>query len=241
MPPLMFFCGFGRVCRLIRFTPSTTTRFFSGSTDNTRPFLPRSLPARTITWSFLRIDIPMALQHLWSERDDLHEAALAQFAGNGPEHARADRLTLVVDQHRRIAVEADVAAVLAALLLAHADDHGLDDLALLDLAFRRRLFHVGGDDVAEIGITPGRAADRVNHGNLPRPRVVGDVENRSHLDHGVPLCVVCAICGLYLCRALDDAHQGPSLALAERPRLGDHHGVADLGLVLLVVRHEGGG
>src|SRR5688572_11938611 len=184
MPPLMFFCGFGRVCRLIRFTPSTTTRFLSGSTDSTRPFLPRSLPARTMTWSFLRIDIPMVLQHLWSERDDLHEAALAQLAGHRPEDARADRLALVVDQHRRIAVEADIAAVLAALLLAHADDHGLHDLALLDGALGRGLFHVGRDDVAEIGIASRRAANRVDHGNLPRARVVGDVEDRSHLDHG---------------------------------------------------------
>src|SRR5688572_2541819 len=189
MPPLMFFCGFGRVCRLIRFTPSTPTRFLSGTTDSTRPFLPRSLPARTITWSFLRIDIPMALQHLWSERDDLHEAALAQLAGHGPEHARADRLALVVDQHRGVAIEADVAAVLAALLLAHADHHGLDDLALLDLAFRRRLFHVGGNDVAEVGVAPGRAANRVDHGNLPCARIVGDVEDRSHLDHGVLSCL----------------------------------------------------
>ena len=39
---------------------------------------------------------------------------------------------VVVDQHRGIVVEADVAAVLAALLLAHAHDHRLHDLALLD-------------------------------------------------------------------------------------------------------------
>src|SRR5688572_12550134 len=150
------------------FTPSTMTRFFSGCTDNTRPFLPRSLPARTITWSFFRIDIAIALQHLGSERNNLHEAALAQLAGDRSEHARADRLALVVDQHRGIAVEADVAAVLAALLLGDAHDDGLHDLALLDGAFRRRLLDVGGDDVAEIGVAPGRAADRVNHGNPAR-------------------------------------------------------------------------
>ena len=49
IPPLMFFCGLGRVCRLIRLTPSTITRFVPGTTDRTRPFLPRSLPARTTT------------------------------------------------------------------------------------------------------------------------------------------------------------------------------------------------
>src|SRR6188508_1715903 len=113
----------------------------------------------------------MALQHLWSERDDLHEAALAQLAGDRPEDARADRLALIVDEDRGVPVETDVAAVLAALLLAHAHDDGLHHLALLDGAFRRGLFDVGRDDVAEIGVAPGRAADRVDDGNTPRARV----------------------------------------------------------------------
>src|SRR5204862_1220200 len=111
IPPLMFFCGFGRVCRLIMFTPSTTTRFLPGATDSTRPFLPRSLPARIITWSFFRIDIAIALQHLWSERNNLHEPALAQLAGHGPDHARANRLALRGDQARGSPVRPDVAAV----------------------------------------------------------------------------------------------------------------------------------
>src|SRR5215203_425434 len=183
----MFFCGFGRVCRLIRFTPSTTTRLVPGTTDSTRPFLPRSLPARTITWSFFRIDIAIALQHLWSERNNLHEAALAQLTGHRTEHARANRLALVVDQHRGVAVEADVAAVLAPLLLGDAHHDRLHHLAFLDGAFRRRLFDVGRDDVAKVGVTARRSANRVDHGNPARPRVVGDVEDRSHLDHGVSL------------------------------------------------------
>src|SRR5262245_17554018 len=151
----------------------------------------------------------MALQHLGSERNNLHEAALAQLAGHGPEHARADRLTLVVDQHRRVAVEADVAAVLAALLLAHPHDDGLDDLALLDLPFRRRLFHVGGDDVAEIGVASGGSPDWVDHRDLARAGVVGDVEDRSHLDHDWFLSSIAL-----RPRPLDDAHQAPSLAFA---------------------------
>src|SRR5262249_8028886 len=40
-PPLIWRPGFGLVCRLMMFTPSTTTRFFAGSTLSTRPFLPR--------------------------------------------------------------------------------------------------------------------------------------------------------------------------------------------------------
>src|SRR5918993_1586189 len=56
-PPLTFFWGFGLVCRLMMFTPSTTRRFFSGSRRTTRPRLPRSLPVVTTTLSFFRIGV----------------------------------------------------------------------------------------------------------------------------------------------------------------------------------------
>src|SRR3954451_16542601 len=141
MPSFTFLPGFGFVWRLIRFTPSTINRFLSGSTRSTRPRLPRSLPVITSTLSFLRIgvaklDISLsrragALQDLRRERNDLHEPALAQFAGDGTEHAGADGLVLIVDQHGRVAIEADVAAVAPALLLDGADDHRLHNRALL--------------------------------------------------------------------------------------------------------------
>src|SRR3984957_5279717 len=57
MPPLMFFCGLGRVWRFIIATCSTTTRFFFASMDSTRPLLPASLPAITRTLSPLRMAI----------------------------------------------------------------------------------------------------------------------------------------------------------------------------------------
>jgi len=52
MPPLMLRCGLGRVWRLMKFTPSTTTRALSGMTRSTRPRLPRSRPEITTTLSF---------------------------------------------------------------------------------------------------------------------------------------------------------------------------------------------
>src|SRR5262249_15701815 len=57
MPPLTFLPGFGFVCRLIMFTPSTMSRFFSGRTLSTRPRLPRSFPVITTTVSFFRIGV----------------------------------------------------------------------------------------------------------------------------------------------------------------------------------------
>src|SRR5690242_1196640 len=48
------------------------------------------------------------LKNLWCERDDLHEVALAQLARDGAEDARPARVSLSVDDHRRVLVERDV-------------------------------------------------------------------------------------------------------------------------------------
>src|SRR5258706_454919 len=60
------------------------------------------------------------LEHLRSKRDDLHELLGAQLARHRPEDARADRLHLRREQHRRVAVEFDQRAVGAAHALAGA-------------------------------------------------------------------------------------------------------------------------
>src|ERR1700751_438668 len=54
MPPLMFFAGLGRVCRLMMLACSTITVFLRGLMESTRPFLPASLPVITRTLSPLR-------------------------------------------------------------------------------------------------------------------------------------------------------------------------------------------
>src|SRR6478736_892755 len=56
-------------------------------------------------------------QHLRRERHDAHEPAVTQLPTHRAEDARAARLHLLVDQHRRVLVEADVAAVGTAALL----------------------------------------------------------------------------------------------------------------------------
>src|SRR5262245_21080825 len=82
---------------------------------------------------------------LGGQVQDTHEAAAAQFAGDGAEDARATRVLLVVDQHHGVAVEADVTAVLAAGGLLEAHDHALDHVAFLDVAARDRLLDAGDD------------------------------------------------------------------------------------------------
>src|SRR4030095_15725187 len=93
-------------CRLTMLRRSISARSLTGSTRRTLPVLPRSRPAMTITVSFFLMRARMAFpsQHLGRKRQDLHELLGAQLARHRSEDTRADRLALVVDQHRRVAV-----------------------------------------------------------------------------------------------------------------------------------------
>ena len=59
------------------------------------------------------------------------------------------------------------------LLFHRPHDDRLHDLPLLHGTFGRRFFHRRRDDVAEAGIAARRAANRVDHRQLARARVVG--------------------------------------------------------------------
>src|SRR5882724_9399004 len=124
------------------------------------------------------------LEDLRGERDDFHELALSQLSGHGTEDARPDRLLGVVDQDGGVLVEADVGAVPPALLFLRADDDRAHDLSLLDGAVGARLFHVRRDDVAEPPVASDGSAANVDARDPPGSRVVGDLEDRPHLDHG---------------------------------------------------------
>src|SRR5947208_16067055 len=124
----------------------------------TLPVLPRSLPEMTTTSSSRRIFSAPMLENLRGERDDLHEVAVAQLPGHGAEDAGAAGVVLGVDEHGRVLVEGDVGAVVATELLAGADHHRVDHLALLDRALRIGLLDGGHDHVAHAGVAPPRAA-----------------------------------------------------------------------------------
>src|ERR687896_667943 len=135
------------------------------------PVLPLSLPEITTTSSSVRSFIS---EHLRGERDDLHEPAVAQLTRHRAEDARAARVVLGVEDHRRVLVERDVGAVVAPELLLRAHDDRLDDLALLDRALRVRLLDGGGDDVPDARVAAARAALHANAEGLPPARVVRD-------------------------------------------------------------------
>src|SRR3954471_17320150 len=99
-------------------------------TRTTSPVLPLSLPASTTTLSPFFILAAMVLQNLRRERDDLHVVLGAKLARHRSEDARADRLGLIVDEHGRIPVEPDDAAVGATDILGGAHDHRLHHVAL---------------------------------------------------------------------------------------------------------------
>src|SRR4051812_47990741 len=99
-----------------------------GNAFITTPSLPRSLPLSTTTRSPFLIFIS---KHLRGERDDAHEPLVPQLAADGAEDTGATRRLVVLDQHGRVLVEADVAAVRSALLLLGAHDDALHDVTLL--------------------------------------------------------------------------------------------------------------
>src|SRR5712692_1182045 len=184
------------VWRLRMLTPLTTILCLSGMVRSTSPCLPLSLPAtaptgspgarssqRRLGWGlFLSIS---GLENLRGQADDLHEVALAQLAGDRPEDARASRVVGLSQQHRGVFVEPDERTVGAAVLLGDADDHGLDDLALLDLAAWLRRRDGRGDDVTDRRVLAVVPAGHADAQELFRSRVVRDFEAGFLLDHPV--------------------------------------------------------
>src|SRR5215203_2580805 len=160
--------------------PSTKTRSLARSTRMILPVLPLSLPEITMTSSSVRSFIS---EHLRGERDDLHEAAVAQLARHRAEDARPARVVLGVDDHRGVLVEGDVGAIVAPELLLRAHDDRLDDVALLDRPVRVGLLDGGHDDVPHARVAAARAAHHADGEDLARAGVVGHAQPGLVLDH----------------------------------------------------------
>src|SRR3954466_12034694 len=185
-------CMVWRWWRFTMWTPCTISRFSSRSTFMTSPVLPLSRPVITTTlspfliFSFVAISLPnpSRSKHFWCQRDDLHELLRTELAGHRAEDAGPDRLALLVDQHRRIAIEADRAAVGAVDLLGGPDDHRLVHVALLHLAARDRLLDRDDDHVAHARGAALGTAQHLDALHAARAGIVGNVQVRLHLDHG---------------------------------------------------------
>src|SRR3954452_8111499 len=117
-------------------------------------------------------------EHLRSQRNDLHELLVTQLPAHWAEDAGTARVTVVAEDDRRVLVEADVRAVGPPALLDGADDDGLDDVALLDVAAGDRVLDGGGDYVAESGVAAGGTTEHADAENLLGAGVVGDSQPR---------------------------------------------------------------
>jgi hypothetical protein len=108
-----------------------------------------------IIFSNVNLDVhfssPSLSNNLGRQADDLHEALLSQFARDRPEHARADRLVVRLDNHRRILIEAYVRAVSPSRFFARSHNNRAHNLTFFDGAIRRCFLHRRGDYVTEPG------------------------------------------------------------------------------------------
>src|SRR5262245_11438593 len=122
-------------------------------------------------------------EHLRSERDDLHEALLAQLPADRPEDTGAARLAVGLQDHRGVLVEADVGAVRTPALLHGPHDDRLDDVTLLHTTAGDRVLDGGDDRVTDTGVATTGATEHADAKDLLRARVVGDLQSRLLLDH----------------------------------------------------------
>src|SRR5690349_7983428 len=107
----------------------------------------------------------------------------AQLAHHRAEDTGADRLLVVVHQHRRIRIEADGGAVGTVDVLRGPHDHGLVDVAFLHAAARRGFLDGDDDDVAYAGEAPLGAAQHLDALDALGAAVIGDLQVGLHLDH----------------------------------------------------------
>src|SRR4029078_13276957 len=96
----------------------------------------------------------------------------AQFADNRAEDTGADRLLVVVDQHRGVGIEADRRSVGTVNVLGGANDDRLVDVPLLHAATRRGLLDGDDDDVADRSEAALRSAEHLDALDALRPRIV---------------------------------------------------------------------
>src|SRR5690348_26016 len=180
----------GLMCRVAIATPCTTARSTFGITRSTSPRRPLLTPEITTTVSPLRMRAAIIVsptrgtsQHLGRERHDLGEFAGPQFTHHRAEDACADRLQLLVDQHGRVAVEANCTAVAASHRKSGAHDDGLVHITLLHLAARYRLFDRHDDNITHRSGLPLRAAQHLDALNAARTGVVRHFQIGLDRDH----------------------------------------------------------
>src|SRR5687768_13020987 len=167
------------VCFLMMRTPSIRTWDFFGSTARILPVAPLWLPLITwtvspfLTWKFGRLAMS---ENLRSERNDLHEVLFAEFTGDRTEDTGALGIVVLVDNHDRVVIEAEITAVFPPDRVFGANHDGADDFTLFDRSAGLGLADVGGDHVTDVSFER-RLSDHANHLGHAGTGVVGYVES----------------------------------------------------------------
>src|SRR6185503_10397945 len=125
-----------------------------------------------------------ALHHLARQAHDLHEFAVAELPGHGPEDPRPAGIVLRVDNHHGIAVELDVAAVLAAGGALGANHHRPDHCLLLDFAAGNDALDAANNDVPDARRATAGAAEHLDAHHFFGAGVVGHRHPAFLLNHG---------------------------------------------------------
>src|SRR5262249_25386257 len=112
------------------------------------------------------------------------------------------------DQHRRIPVKTDGAAIDAMNFLGGSHDHRPMDIALLDAAARDRLLDRDDDHVADRRRLALGTTEYLDALHPPRPGIAGDIKVGLHLDHAAPPTGAAAASAP---RRPDDASAGPPI------------------------------
>src|SRR5680860_25746 len=81
------------------------------------------------------------LEHFRRQRNNPHILAFTQLTANRAEYSGSTRRTLWIDQHRRIVVELNVAAIRAAIFLSGAYDHRAHHITLFHAGIWLGLLH----------------------------------------------------------------------------------------------------
>jgi hypothetical protein len=92
--------------------------------------------------------------YLICQADDFHKISAPQLTGHGTEDSRPARVSIAVDQHNSIRVEANVTAIGTACCLSAPNDNAPNHFALFDRTARTCLLHTDDNDVTQAGKPP---------------------------------------------------------------------------------------
>ncbi|VXB67409.1 hypothetical protein ARTHRO9AX_180619 [Arthrobacter sp. 9AX] len=152
------------------------------------------------------LDLSHGLEHLRSQRNDLHELLVTQFTTNRSEDTGTAGVTVALQDYSCVLVKLDVGTIRTAAFLLGTDDDCLDNIALLYVAARDCILDGGDNDVTDACVATTGSTENANGKDFLSTRVVGDLEPRLLLNHYL----------LLASRRFSDRKSSYGMSLAER-------------------------